>query len=220
MRLILASNSPRRRELLALTGLPFVVMATEIDERTLPGEHPLDYVRRIADQKANVTLLRLGIHLEDDVILIACDTAVVVGDDILGKPKDANQAAEMLRKLRGDVHQVYSGLIVMTGRKKRLRDVFITNVPMRDYHEAEILAYIESGDPLDKAGAYAIQHPEFQPVVGLSGCYANVMGLPLCHLTRTLREMGVVPKRDVPAACQAALDYDCPVYRDILDVRV
>lgn len=220
MRLILASNSPRRRELLALTGLPFVVMATEIDERTLPGEHPLDYVRRIADQKANVTLLRLGIHLEDDVILIACDTAVVVGDDILGKPKDANQAAEMLRKLRGDVHQVYSGLIVMTGRKKRLRDVFITNVPMRDYHEAEILAYIESGDPLDKAGAYAIQHPEFQPVVGLSGCYANVMGLPLCHLTRTLREMGVVPKRDVPAACQAALDYDCPVYRDILDGRV
>lgn len=220
MRLILASNSPRRRELLALTGLPFVVMATEIDERTLPGEHPLDYVRRIADQKANVTLLRLGIHLEDDVILIACDTAVVVGDDILGKPKDANQAAEMLRKLRGDVHQVYSGLIVMAGRKKRLRDVCITNVPMRDYHEAEILAYIESGDPLDKAGAYAIQHPEFQPVVGLSGCYANVMGLPLCHLTRTLREMGVVPKRDVPAACQAALDYDCPVYRDILDVRV
>jgi predicted house-cleaning NTP pyrophosphatase (Maf/HAM1 superfamily) len=87
---------------------------------------------------------------------------------------------------------------------------------MRDYSEAEIEAYVASGDPLDKAGAYAIQHPHFQPVASMRGCYASVMGLPLCHVTRMLEPLGLPPRADVPAGCQSLLIYMCPVFTDIL----
>jgi predicted house-cleaning NTP pyrophosphatase (Maf/HAM1 superfamily) len=87
---------------------------------------------------------------------------------------------------------------------------------MRDYSDGEIAAYVESGDPLDKAGAYGIQHPHFQPVAHMEGCYASVMGLPLCHLTLLLRRMDVTPQADLPANCQATLAYQCPIFRSIL----
>jgi len=87
---------------------------------------------------------------------------------------------------------------------------------MRDYSDQEIKAYVQTGDPLDKAGAYAIQHPDFQPVDDLSGCFASVMGLPVCHLVRTLRRMDIPPHADVPANCQSLLNYQCPVYRAVL----
>lgn len=100
---------------------------------------------------------------------------------------------------------------------QRLRsDLCVTDVPMRAYSEQEISAYVRTGDPLDKAGAYAIQHPGFQPVAAMAGCYASVMGLPLCHLTRLLREFDLQPRTDLPAGCQAFLQYDCPVYSSIL----
>jgi MAF protein len=218
MKLILASNSPRRRELLALTGWSFHVMSAGIDERTMPDELPDDYVKRIADRKADAAWFALGIDQEDDITLIACDTTVAVDGDILGKPIDATQASQMLRRLRGGNHQVYSALSVVTSRaKERLSDLCTTNVPMRNYSDEEMQVYIESGDPMDKAGAYAIQHADFTPVVGLTGCYANVMGLPLCHLSRTLHKIGISPERDVPGACQTALGYDCPVYSKVLE---
>jgi predicted house-cleaning NTP pyrophosphatase (Maf/HAM1 superfamily) len=112
---------------------------------------------------------------------------------------------------------VYTALAALRSSDgKLLTDCCRTEVPMRYYSDGEMNAYIASGDPMDKAGAYGIQHPGFQPVVHLWGCYANVMGLPLCHLVRTLEKMGMISETDVPQACQAALQYDCPVYTQIL----
>jgi MAF protein len=142
---------------------------------------------------------------------------VVDAGAILGKPNDADQARAMLRQLRGRSHQVLTALAVLQSRSDRLlTDVCVTDVPMRAYTEAEIEAYVASGDPLDKAGAYAIQHAGFHPVASLAGCYANVVGLPLCHLARTLRKLSLPPRADLPQACQAALGYQCPVYDQIL----
>jgi len=115
------------------------------------------------------------------------------------------------------VHQVYTALTLVdaaTGR--RVTEVAVTNVPMRDYTDDEIDAYIASGDPFDKAGSYAIQNTSFHPAESLRGCYANVMGLPLCHLLRALRAFSVVPQADVPLLCQHQLQYDCDVTGDIL----
>jgi predicted house-cleaning NTP pyrophosphatase (Maf/HAM1 superfamily) len=127
------------------------------------------------------------------------------------------EAAQMLRRLRGHTHQVYTGIAALRVRDGSLAtDLCVTDVPMRNYSDEDIAAYILTGDPLDKAGAYAIQHPRFKPVESLTGCFAGVMGLPLCHLTRTLRKLGLSPSADVPANCQTHLDYQCPVSRAIL----
>ena len=142
---------------------------------------------------------------------------MVIDGDILGKPADGAEATSMLRRLRGRTHQVYTGIAVLDMAGGHLRsDLCVTDVPMRCYADDEIEAYVSTGDPLDKAGAYAIQHPGFQPVAGMAGCYASVMGLPLCHLTRLLREADILPQADIPEACQAFLQYDCPVFSDIL----
>lgn len=123
----------------------------------------------------------------------------------------------MLRRLRGRTHRVFTGISALRARDGRLLDeVCVTDVPMRSYSDEEIEAYVASGDPLDKAGAYAIQHPHFNPVAAMSGCYASVMGLPLCHLTRMLRALDVPPADDVPVNCQSFLDYQCLVTRAIL----
>jgi predicted house-cleaning NTP pyrophosphatase (Maf/HAM1 superfamily) len=123
----------------------------------------------------------------------------------------------MLRRLRGHSHQVFTALAALRGSDGALvLDYCRTDVPMRNYSDAEMLAYIGSGDPLDKAGAYAIQHAGFKPVESLQGCFANVMGLPLCHLKRTLDKLGMPTPADIASACQASLEYDCPVYRKIL----
>ncbi len=212
MFLLLASNSPRRRRLLALGGWDFAVQAADVDESLRPGEPPVEYVLRLAKEKA----LAVAQYAQASVV-VAADTTVVDGADILGKPLDADDAARMLRRLRGGVHQVYTGLAVyLRSGERLLSDWCVTDVPMRLYSDAEMEAYIAGGDPLDKAGAYAIQHPEFRPVENLQGCYANVVGLPLCHLARMLIKIGLPPHGDLPAACQAELQYSCPVYRQIL----
>jgi predicted house-cleaning NTP pyrophosphatase (Maf/HAM1 superfamily) len=123
----------------------------------------------------------------------------------------------MLARLRGRSHQAFTAITLIdaaTGRQ--ITDLATTDVPMRDYTDDELEAYIASGDPFDKAGAYAIQHAGFKPVANLGGCYANVAGLPLCHVTRSLRVLGVEPPADVPSACQAHLRYECPVFQTIL----
>jgi MAF protein len=210
--ILLASNSPRRKQLLALTGWPYRIQPADVDETPLPGEPAEAYVLRLAESKA-----RAAAGSAAEGLVLAADTTVVDAGAILGKPNDADQARAMLRQLRGRSHQVLTALAVLQSRSDRLlTEVCATDVPMRTYSDAEIEAYVASGDPLDKAGAYAIQHTGFHPVALLAGCYANVVGLPLCHLARMLRALGLPPRADLPQACQAALGYPCPVYEQIL----
>ena len=212
--LILASNSPRRRQLLALADWNFIVSVADVDEGQLENETPANYVLRLAETKARTTASRTH---EGDIIL-AADTTVVDGLDILGKPKDDAEATAMLTRLRGRTHQVYTGIALL--RKSDgslLTDLCVTDVPMRNYSDEEIRAYVATRDPLDKAGAYAIQHPGFRPVASMNGCYASVMGLALCHVVRMMQRMGVQPHADVPLNCQKLLEYDCPVFDSILN---
>jgi MAF protein len=191
----------------------FHVRPAEVDESQRVGEAPGDYVLRLAGTKARACARTA----HEDLTIIAADTSVVDGKNILGKPGDMAEAVDMLRRLCGRVHQVYTGIAVLRmADGKLLSDLCITDVPMRDYSDDEINAYVATGDPLDKAGAYAIQHPKFHPVDKLSGCFASVMGLPLCHLTRTLLELGIEPNNDIPEECQSNLSYPCPIYPAVL----
>jgi septum formation protein len=211
--IILASNSPRRKELLALFGLPYRSCPADIDESPLAGEAPRAYVLRLAESKARAVAAQVPI----DSLVIAADTTVADGGDILGKPANEQEAVQILTRLHGHTHQVYTAVAILrTADHILLLDSCATDVPMRDYSPEEIAAYVATGDPLDKAGAYAIQHAGFHPVEHLEGCYANVVGLPLCHLTRLLRRLMVEPQADIPQACQTVMDYDCPVFREIL----
>jgi MAF protein len=209
--LILASNSPRRRQLLALANWNFVVSAADVDESLRENELPADYVLRLAEAKAR------AVKADADQIILAADTTVVDGLNILGKPRDNVEAVTMLIQLRGRTHQVYTGVALLRMSDGfLLTDLCVTDVPMRSYSDEEIHNYVATGDPLDKAGAYAIQHPEFSPVANMNGCFAGVMGLPLCHVTRLFRRMNIEPNTDVPLRCQQLLEYDCPVYESIL----
>jgi MAF protein len=209
--LLLASNSPRRRQLLSLAGWKFNVSAADVDERQLPNESPADYVLRLAETKAR------AVRADADQIVLAADTAVIDGQDILGKPKDRADAIAMLKRLRGHTHQVYSGIALLRlSDGLLLRDLCITDVPMRDYSDEEIHAYVQTGDPLDKAGAYAIQHPQFRPVATMDGCYASVMGLPMCHVLLLMRKMDLQPNAAFFAGCETLLEYQCPVSNAIL----
>jgi MAF protein len=210
---LLASNSPRRKQMLSWMGIPFRVKPTEIDETPYPEEHPAIYVRRLAVQKAMATRSDV---LPDEWI-IAADTIVADGAELLGKPMDEADARRMLLQLRGKVHQVYSALAIIPAKSiQTIQDICREDVRMRNYTDEEIDAYIATGDPLDKAGAYAIQHPVFKPVEDMKGCFACIMGLPLCHLTRTLTKAGLQIKSDIPALCQQNLTYTCPVHSQVL----
>ena len=232
-RLLLASQSPRRRELLALLGLPFEVTVADVAEHPLAHEPPAATVVRLSQAKARAACPACpersrgkrgrnvrGRGTWPDPVIIACDTVVALNGALLGKPRDATEATSILRRLRGRSHVVYSGITLLepaTGRTTT--GVAETRLVMRDYTDAAIAAYVASGDPLDKAGAYAIQHPGFHPVAEYQGCYANVVGLPLCHLTHCLRAWGIEPPHDVPAACQAHTGRRCPVHATILAGR-
>ena len=210
-RLILASNSPRRRELLSLFGWPYEVIPSDIDEIRQPKEFPLEYVRRLACEKAH------EVALGEQGLVIAADTIVVDGDELLEKPLDEGDAARMLRQLRGRTHQVYTGIAILDTQSGQFyEDVCCTDVSMRNYTDDEIQTYIASGDPMDKAGAYAIQHPGFHPVENLTGCYASVMGLPLCHLAVGLRAFGLEISLELPQRCQDLLGTHCPDFNGIL----
>ncbi len=210
-RLILASNSPRRRQLLELAGWEFSVSAADVDETERPNESPADYVLRLAETKARAAAVAVA---EADQIVLAADTTVVDGMDILGKPADRAEAVAMLERLRGHTHQVYSGIALLRlSDGLLLTELCVTGVQMRDYSDDEIQAYVQTGDPLDKAGGYAIQHPQFHPVAGLDGCYASVMGLPMCHVILLMRKMDLQPNADFLAGCETLLEYRCPVDR-------
>jgi len=203
--IILASISPRRRQLLALMGVPFEAAASEVDETMLLDEIPAELAARLSLVKARAVAL---VHRE--AVVIAADTLVALGDDVLGKPRDEIDAFGMLARLRGREHSVYSGLSVVDGPgDRRCTQVIESRVHMRDYTDDEIRRYIGTGDPFDKAGGYAIQNATFDPVAQVDGCYTNVMGLPMCHLYRLLKAWGI----DVPVhpldCCPLAVEKGC-----------
>jgi septum formation protein len=212
--LVLASGSPRRRELLALIGLPVAVRPVTADETPLADEGGIALTRRLARLKAEAVS-------GDGLIVVAADTTVVDGDQLLGKPTDDGDARRMLVRLRGRSHTVATSIAVRAPDGTLRVDTCESSVPMRPYTDAEIDGYLARQDALDKAGAYAIQDGAFDPVSRetFSDCFANVMGLPLCHLTRTLLRIGVDFAADVPALCMAHLGYDCRVYPAILENR-
>jgi MAF protein len=202
---ILASSSPRRRELLSSLGIDFIVVKPQVDETRHPGEPPLDYVARLSRDKA----IDVAARLDEPAAVLAADTVVILGADtlgvdehgeILGKPVDADDARDMLRRLRGRTHQVCTALTLVqvsdvgtryiVSLQTPITRITRTDVTMRDYSDAEIEAYIATGDPFDKAGSYAIQHPEFNPVATIEGSYTNVVGLPLETLRDMLAEIG------------------------------
>ena len=211
-RLILASSSPRRRQLLSLLGFPFVVKAAGVDESRLYAEPPTELVLRVSQAKA------LAIReVRPEELVIAADTIVVLDGDILGKPFDADDAKQMLQRLRERPHMVYSGLTLWHPASRRMVSrLGESTVWMRDYSDDEISSYVDSRDPMDKAGAYAIQHAVFAPVSHLEGCWLNVVGLPLCHLGQSLAEFGVSPPAKVPGTCRAFSQHDCSVSSDFL----
>ncbi|MCL4560714.1 MAG: Maf family protein [Chloroflexi bacterium] len=208
--LLLASNSPRRRQLLELAGWAFTPSPSDVDEAVLPGELPGAYVLRLAESKARAA----ADQAPSGWFVLASDTTVVDGTEILGKPASAEEAVQMLRQLRGRTHQVYTALAVLPApHVDLLTDLCITDVTMRLYSDLEIDSYVASGDPLDKAGAYGIQHAAFHPVERLHGCYPSVMGLPLCRLTHLFQQLGFTPGADVPPGCSNDPDSPCQYYR-------
>jgi septum formation protein len=186
--IILASASPRRRELLALLVREFRIAPSEFDESLVPPElAPADHVRYSAGMKAQEVAAAFP-----DSLVIAADTIVVVDNQILGKPTDTADAARMLRLLGGRTHRVYTGVAVLEAGTQRA-DVECTQVTFRPLSDEIISRYIASGEPMDKAGAYAIQGKGAVLIESVSGCYPNVVGLPLYKLSLLLSEFGVEP---------------------------
>lgn len=223
--LLLASASPRRRELIKLLGLPVETTAADIDETPLDHEPAADMAVRLSQAKAQSAAAPIPdpasrIPHPASCIILASDTVVSLDGEPLGKPIDADDARSMLRRLRDRVHQVHTAVTLIDATSDRaITDLATSDVRMRAYADREIDDYIASGDPFDKAGAYAIQHSGFNPAENFAQCFANVMGLPLCHVARSLRKLGLEPLNDVPNACQAYLNYQCPVYNSILSNR-
>lgn len=184
--IILASASPRRAELLESAGIRFVVVPGHIDETPLPGEQPVDHVVRLAREKAAEVARR-----EESRFFVAADTIVLCDGEIMGKPRDNGDARRMLAKLSGRVHQVITGFAVLDATTNRtiIRAVS-TEVTFKPLSDVEIDAYVATGCPLDKAGAYAIQGGAAYMVERIAGSYTNVVGLPLCEVVAALRELG------------------------------
>jgi septum formation protein len=184
MRLTLASASPRRAELLRAAGMQFDVLPVDVDERFHRDETPEQAVSRLAGAKADA-----GAAIRPDTIVLGADTTVVIDGQALAKPADAADAARMLRLLSGRVHDVLTGICLCQGRR-RLLHVETTRVRMALMGEPEIEWYVSTGEPFDKAGAYAIQGRASRFVEGLEGSYSNVVGLPISRVYELLKELG------------------------------
>ncbi len=211
--IILASESPRRRELLAALGLPFSVHPAHQDEALSPGEPPEILALRLSHNKMVAVAGEAP-----DALVIAADTLVVLDEDVvLGKPASRREAWEMLKKLRGRTHRVVTGVALGVASADLMdQGIATTWVTMRKYSALEMRLYVASGDPLDKAGGYAIQNRGFAPVQSLDGCYANVVGLPLCHVYRTLTQWGVEARYPLEGCPWPRQHGDCPWAADIL----
>lgn len=212
---ILASASPRRRALLALANYPFVVQAAGVDETTVDIPDPAQNALETAQLKAHAA----AAHTEAGhgrLLILAADTTVAVGIEMLGKPAGAADARRMLERLCGRTHTVHTGMVLLDPASGwEVSAVHTAVVTMRPYTPAEVERYIASGDPFDKAGGYAIQHPGFQPVAALEGCFLGVMGLSVCQLHLLLPQAGVAPRTDLPALHAAHNGYPCPLLAQI-----
>lgn len=183
-RIILASASPRRQELLKLTGLPFEVIPSEVDETPPDDSPPIAIARLLAERKADDVAAR-----HPAALVIGADTLVVLDGALLGKPRDAEDARRMLKLLSGRTHQVITG-VALRGLATA-SDAVSTDVTFRPLTAREVDAYIATGEPMDKAGAYALQGHAALFITGIHGDYANVVGLPLCRLAALLRAHGI-----------------------------
>lgn len=213
--LILASQSPRRRSLLALAGYPFSVQAANVDESSVQTADPAQNSLDTARLKALAIAAEMESSL-DQALILAADTTVALGQEMYGKPVNAEDARRMLLALRGRIHEVHTGMTLLdpaTG--KELTAVHTAVVTMRDYSEAEIERYIAGGDPFDKAGSYAIQHDVFRPVAALQGCFPSVMGLCICQVHLLLGEFGWASRTDMAALQAAHNAFPCSLYDKI-----
>ena len=185
--LVLASKSPRRRELLGIAGFMFSVISADVDETPLDGEPPRDYTLRVSKKKANAVID----YVNGYPLILAADTTVAYGETIFGKPTNAKEAEAMLVALRGRTHQVHTAVVVLDSKTNQMEsEIATTDVPMRNFTDQEIADYIASGDPFDKAGSYAIQNEAFHPVDHIEGSYHNVVGFPVDEITLALDEVG------------------------------
>lgn len=186
MRIILASSSPRRKELLRLIGLAPEILVPNMDEQMQPGESITDFMRRVTHQKAKM------IYRDDfyDIPIIGADTIVALGQTIMGKPMDRQDAFNMLKKLANNVHEVVTGIAILY-RGKTHFDLAVTKVYLTDISDAEIDFYLESGDYRDKAGAYGIQGKASVFIEKIEGCYFNVVGFPLHLFYKMLKKIGI-----------------------------
>ena len=204
--LVLASSSPRRKELLAGLGLEFQVRPAEIPEDPLPGESPPDLVRRLSLAKAAAISTRI-----DQGWVVGADSLVVLDGEVFGKPSGAAQARQMLQKLRGTQHLVVTGVTVIDAAGgQHLTDSMASRITLRDITDAEIAKSIASGVPFDKAGAYAVQDPELRPAQSWEGCYSNIVGLPLCRLTEMLVSLGFPLPSRVSMRAPNGCTGECP----------
>jgi septum formation protein len=188
-KLILASASPRRKELLEQLGVKFHVHAVDMDESMLPGETVLQHVKRLALEKARLGFEQISQQGNDPAVL-AADTVVEIGGEVLGKPENRQQAAVFLTRLSGKKHKVHTAVAVVTGTKE-LTEISSSEVEFTTLSEQKIAAYVATGEPLDKAGAYAIQGIAAQFIVNLNGSYSGVMGLPLYETALLFSACGV-----------------------------
>jgi len=202
-KLFLASRSPRRRQLLAQAGWQFEIINADIDEAVREDEKPKEYVKRMAKEKVWAAMQNLlSQQLAVPLCIIGADTIVVDGNTILGKPRDDAEAVIMLTRLRARIHHVYSAIAVLMMKKPNqqfskseiIEEICLSEVVMRDYSDEEIIQYVASGDARDKAGAYAIQNADFHPVSSIKGCYANIIGLPMCCLAPILLQHNIKPQ--------------------------
>ena len=208
-KLVLASTSPRRNELLRLLEIPFEKRPSNADETHHEDVNAVDYVRQMAWEKGR------AVFQTDGEWILSADTIVALDGQVIGKPADETEAFEILRAMRARGHTVYTALSLRNENGEITESLCATDVFMRDYSEEELAAYIASKDYKDKAGGYAIQHREFHPCTGVQGCYANVMGLPLCHLAMLLESAGKKLEADVPQACQRYNEITCEFYPQI-----
>ncbi|MCS7221942.1 MAG: Maf family protein [Anaerolineae bacterium] len=203
-KLILASGSPRRRELLGALGIAFETIAADIDESAMPDEAPEALACRLSLEKAQVISRAFP-----EATVIGADTIVVLDQLVLGKPRSETEAIAMLKALRGRRHEVLSAVTLCRGALPLLQRLNRSYVWMRTYSDEEIAQYVASGDPLDKAGAYAIQHEGFRPVARWEGCYASIVGLPLGEVAALLRKAGWHIAVSVPDACRQVTGKPC-----------
>lgn len=188
-KIILASTSPRRKHILESVGIEFEIIPPCSDESLLDNENPKDYVLRLATEKA----LSVAKDLEDKSLIIGADTAVVVGDAILGKPSDAKEAIDMLNKISGRTHSVLTAFSIVEPKNCILHsEVVTTMVDVKTLEPQEIQGYIKTGEPMDKAGAYGIQGIGAFMIKRISGSYTNVVGLPLVEVLEAIKKLGAL----------------------------